>query len=142
MEYLPHFIPFSSKNLGSGRWRVFGGVIIEGLDSSFHPSKVGPQLSRVIPSSSFEFCYEIIDSIIPFLVIWILYFFTTYTWFCWIDVRVMPIWWYLFRWYETRQSLRLFLYFYIDMCNKSIRLCNLPIWRFYVYSIWIYIMCM
>ena len=118
------------------------GITIEGLDSSFHASRVGPQISRAILFSSFGFCYELIDSIISFIVICILYFCMTYTWSCWIDVKSMPIFWYPFRLYETRQSLRLFLYFYMYMCNKSRRLCDLPIWRVYIFSIWIYIVCM
>ena len=56
-----HFRFRSLKNLE--------GDIVEGLDSFFHPSEVGPQLLRAMPSSSFGFYYELIDSIISFLVI-------------------------------------------------------------------------
>ena len=130
------------KNFRFWSFNNLEGNIVEVLDSSFHPCRVGSQLSREIPSSCFAFCYDLIDSIISFLVIWILYFCMTYTWSCWIDVKSMPILWYPFRWYEMRQSLRLFLYSYICTYNKSRRLCNFPIWRVYVYSIWIYTICM
>ena len=43
--------------------------IVEGLDSSFYPSGLGLKRLRAIPSSSSGFCYELIDSIISFLVI-------------------------------------------------------------------------
>ena len=63
------------------------GNIVEGLDSSFYSSRVGPQLLRAIPYSSFGLCYELIVSIISLLVLWILYFCMTYTWSCWIGIE-------------------------------------------------------
>ena len=50
----------------------------------------------------------------------------------------MPKLWWLFRLYEMRQSLRLFAILNICMCNKCRRLCNVSIWRVYVYSIRLY----
>ena len=115
----PVFFP-CPKHLRFRSLKSLEGNIVEGFDSSFHSSRVGPQLSRAMPTSSFGFCYELIDSIMSFLVIWILYFRMTYTCSCWIDARAMSILWYPFRWYEKTQLFRLFLHFiYIYMCKAG-----------------------
>ena len=64
--------PFSSlfpKHFSFRSLRSLGGDIIEGFDSSFHPSSVSPQLLRAMPSCGIGFFYELIDSINSFLVI-------------------------------------------------------------------------
>lgn len=61
------------------------GDIVEGLDSSFHPSRVGPQLPRAMPLSSLWTCYELKKSFISFLFNWVSYFCMTYMWSCCIE---------------------------------------------------------
>ena len=46
--------------------KSFEGDIIEGLDSSFHQSGVGPQLPRSMPQSILRTCSELKDSFISF----------------------------------------------------------------------------
>lgn len=135
----PIFLP-CPKHFRFWSLKSLEGDIVEGLDSSFHPSWAGPQLSMSMPSSSFGFCYDLIDSIISSLFIWILYFRMTYKWSCWIYVRAMPILWYPFRWYELRQLLRLF-YIFIHICAIKVEDYVTFLYEGSMYTRYEYILC-
>ena len=61
----PFFFP--SQRFRFRLLKSLEGDIVEGLDSSFHPSGVGPQLPRAMPSSSLRTCYEVNDFFISLL---------------------------------------------------------------------------
>ena len=61
----PIFLPFP-KHFRFRSLKILEGHIVEVLDSSFHPSGVGPQLPRAMPPSSLRTSYELKDSFMSF----------------------------------------------------------------------------